>query len=275
LSEVAADADPFDEFWLGWEHLQQNLRRSTAVNVNAAGLREEARALVQMYFRRVRPGLLHVVGEDELRSLDDGMQDLLRLAQGKNARTSYLGAMNRIGKDRTRLSIGRERGFTSLSQKTGQAGGLSASQTRILRTLQSMLPDAAASYEQAHLDLCGERVSYRGTAVELREVVRETLDHLAPDEAVVREAAFKLEKDRVGPTMRQKAQFILRSRGLSATARKAPQDAVSIVDELTASFVRSTYERGSASTHSKTTRQDVERLRAYVDTVLMELLEAF
>jgi hypothetical protein len=74
--------------------------------------------------------------------------------------------------------------------------------------------------------------------------------------------------------MRQKAQFILRSRSVSATGRKAPQDAVSIVDELTASFVRSAYERGSASTHGAPTRQDVQRLKMYVDTVLVELLEA-
>lgn len=73
--------------------------------------------------------------------------------------------------------------------------------------------------------------------------------------------------------MRKKATFVLRSRGLSQTSRRAPQDAIAVVDELTASFVRSTYERGSASTHGAPEKNEIERLKMYVDTVLMELLE--
>jgi len=73
--------------------------------------------------------------------------------------------------------------------------------------------------------------------------------------------------------MRQKATFVLRSRGLSQTSRRAPQDAIAVVDERTASFVRSTYERGSASTHGAPEKNEIERLKMYVDTVLMELLE--
>ncbi len=73
--------------------------------------------------------------------------------------------------------------------------------------------------------------------------------------------------------MRQKAGFVLRSRELSGTSRRAPQDAIAVVDELTASFVRSTYERGSASTHGTPEGREIERLKMYVDTVLMELLE--
>jgi Predicted pPIWI-associating nuclease len=87
------------------------------------------------------------------------------------------------------------------------------------------------------------------TRLELREVVREVLDHLAPDDAVTKSEGFKLEKGRRGPTMKQKAGFVFRSRGLSTSKRKTPQEAISIVDELTATFVRSIYERGSGSTH--------------------------
>ncbi len=107
----------------------------------------------------------------------------------------------------------------------------------------------------------------------MREVLREVLDHLAPDDVVAQEPGFKLERDRIAPTMRQKATFVFRSRGLSTSSRRAPQDATAVVDELTAAFVRSTYERGSASTHGSPSRDEVEKLKMYVDTVLMELLE--
>jgi hypothetical protein len=95
----------------------------------------------------------------------------------------------------------------------------------------------------------------------------------APDNAVAQESGFRLERDRIAPTMKQKATFVLRSRGLSSSSRRAPQDATAVVDVLTAAFVRSTYERGSASTHGAPSRQEVDRLKMYVDTVLMELLE--
>jgi hypothetical protein len=67
---------------------------------------------------------------------------------------------------------------------------------------------AANSYRQALDDLTnGNRVSYRGTAAELREGVREVVDHLAPDDAVTKATGFKLEKDRSRPTMKQTARF--------------------------------------------------------------------
>ena len=56
-------------------------------------------------------------------------------------------------------------------------------------TLSAILPATAASYEQCLLDLGGpSRRSYRGVAHEMREVLRETLDHLAPDPDVMAEA---------------------------------------------------------------------------------------
>jgi hypothetical protein len=75
-------------------------------------------------------------------------------------------------------------------------------------------------------------------------------------------------------TMKQRASFVLRSRGVPETARKAPQEAVSIVDELTAAFVRSTYQRGSVSTHGSPTLDEVEPLKRFVDVALADLLEA-
>src|SRR5207244_10022101 len=112
----------------------------------------------------------------------------------------------------------------------------------------------------------------------LREVLRELLDHLAPDQAVVSQKGYKPEKDltgrdRSGPTMRQRASFVFLSRGLSASKRKTPQDALGIVDELTAAFVRSICDRGSGSTHGAPSRGDIEKLKMYVDIALVELLE--
>jgi hypothetical protein len=116
-------------------------------------------------------------------------------------------------------------------------------------------------------------LSYRGTANELRETLRETLDHLAPDKDVEAGQGFKFEKNQVKPTQKQKVRHILRSRGLKETARKAPEASALLVDELTASVTRASYERGSLSAHIASNAREVRQLKMYVDSVLAELLE--
>jgi hypothetical protein len=144
----------------------------------------------------------------------------------------------------------------------------------IIDTLSAILPASAASYEQCMLDLGGApRRSYRGVAHEMREVLRETLDHLAPDHDVIAEVNFKLEKDTTRPTHRQKALYVLRKRRLSREAITAPDLAVLMVEELGATIARSTYTRGSMDAHSFSPAKEVRQLKMYVDAVLAELLE--
>jgi len=145
---------------------------------------------------------------------------------------------------------------------------------RIIDTLSKILPAAAASYEQCLTDLGGPtRRSYRGVAHEMREALRETLDYLAPDSEVMAETGFTLEKGTTRPTQRQKALHILTKRRLSREAMRAPELAVSMVDELGAAITRSTYRRGSISAHGAGSSQEVRQLKMYVDAVLAELLE--
>ncbi len=145
---------------------------------------------------------------------------------------------------------------------------------RIIDTLFSILPTASASYEQCLMDLgAPPRRSYRGVAHELRETLREILDYLAPDVDVMAEAGFTLEKGTTRPTQRQKALHVLRKRRLSREAMRAPELAVSMVDELGAAIARSAYTRGSMSAHGVGSAQEVRQLKMYVDAVLAELLE--
>jgi len=145
---------------------------------------------------------------------------------------------------------------------------------RIIEMLARILPAAAASYEQCVLDLGGPgRRSYRGAAHELREVLREVLQYLAPDADVMAEPGFKPEKDTTRPTQRQKALFILRKRRLSKEQITAPELAVSMADELGASITRSAYTRGAKDAHTVSSGPEVQQLKMYVDAVLGELLE--
>jgi hypothetical protein len=169
--------------------------RVTAVNVNTASARDAARSLIQDYFRGVRPDLATLgFGDDDLEALDGHMQRLLALANGRNARTSYTIALRQIRSEIQRIEFARERRLGE--QRHGTATVLvSDVESRIIATLQQLVPTAALSYEQALRDLANStrRQSFRGTANELREALRETVDHLAPDAEVMAASNFRLE----------------------------------------------------------------------------------
>jgi hypothetical protein len=267
--------EDWDAYWTKLESAQSALRRTKAVNVNKDELRGEIRGLVQVYFRSLRPELAKVGLDDPvLAELDGPAQELLRLTTGRNARSSYLRAFRNLRRARVTAEAERERKLSHAAVGPAADVVTAGVETQILATLRKLLPTAALSYEQALRDVRGPvRLSYRGTAVELREGLREVLDHLAPDADVMRSAGFKLERDATRPTMKQKAQFILRARGTSSGALSTPRDAIQRVEDATASLARSVYTRGSVSTHVATARQEVLTMKPYVDGVLAELLQ--
>lgn len=274
-----ADAphDAWDSFRQLLDSFQIALGRARAVLVSSGSFRSDAKAVVQHYFRQLRPPLSNLgFSSDELSGLDAEMQSLLRLSNGKNRKQSYVGLLRRTRGHLQNIEAAREvrLGEASSAFAASSPAKLTSVETRILETLKKLIPSAAASYQQAILDLnSSDRLSFRGTANELRETLREVLDHLAPDSEVMKSKEFKLESGQSKPTQKQKVRHILRARQLTRTAIRAPEDAVKLVEEFTASLTRSIYERGSLSAHVVTSRQEVQQMKMYIDSVLAELLE--
>lgn len=143
---------------------------------------------------------------------------------------------------------------------------------QIVELLGALVPSAALSYKQAVLDLADvARLSFRGPALELREALRETLDFIAPDSEVISSQGYVREKDRTGPTMKQKVRFIMKKRG-SQTSSGAPEQAVTALEESIAALTRDVYARSSKSTHVSGERRTVIQLRRYVVAVLHDIL---
>src|SRR6266853_172856 len=97
---------------------------------------------------------------------------------------------------------------------------------RRLATLDKVVPTTALSSRQAPQDLGDQqRVSYRGTAAELREVLRELLDHLASDEGSAENGRAgegpERHQDEAKGNLHPEGQ-----RGVGETARKTAGDAV-------------------------------------------------
>jgi hypothetical protein len=149
----------------------------------------------------------------------------------------------------------------------------SAAEDQIVAALEASVPSAAPCYQQAVRDLADDRrISYRGTANELRSAVWEVLEHLARDADVSAAPGFQLEPGQNTPTRKQKARYILRAR-LGETARQTPEATLALIEDHVANLTSGLYARSSVSTHLEAERGEVHQIKMYVDAFLAEVLE--
>ena len=261
------------EWWLRLDRLNASVKRVKGQIAGSTVFRDEAKETVQFYFRQMRPQLIDLPLEDgQIAALDGINQHLLELAARPNRKSTYRSRMRELRALRGRVETAIE--IRANSPSPQPAPRLTTpTEAAILSTLDQIVPTTALSYKQALIELGDQgRLSYRGTACELREVLRELLDHLAPDTDVLK-GGVKLERDQRRPSMKQKAVFILKNRGVGDTARKTAENSVEAIENSIGALARSVYDRGSLSTHVATSRQEVLTLKGYADAVLADLLQ--
>jgi hypothetical protein len=248
--------------------LNKSIKAGT--RVQSAAKRRELSKLAESYFNEVRPSILPKDQQlPELVEVDGAFQELMPLCHFSASAGKYKALLAKAKSALVRSEV------SLISRPRVEVGfSMVARERRIASTLEALLPSAANSYRQALEDLAVERrQSWRGPATDLRESLREVLDHLAPDADVSAQAGFKLEQNAHGPTMKQKVRFVLKSRGSPSVTALTTESAAVAVEEALGQFVRSVYTRSSASTHTPTERQEVVRIKELVEVVLSELLE--
>jgi len=250
---------------------RKDLNKVRGQQLHSQKQRDELRSLVERYFNNVRPSFVNEQEQnDVIKQIDDDMQALLALCHKQGSVKSYrqllTNAKNRL--------IALDAQVVSSAALASNNQKLDAVDTQIVRTLRSIVPAAALSYQQAIYDLLlVSRLSWRGPATDLREALRETLDYLAPDDDVKAMAGYKLEPNTNGPTMKQKVRFVLKNRGASKAVSGPAESAIDGVEESLGTFIRSVYTRSNVSTHTPTDKAEVLRVRDLVRVVLSELLE--
>jgi hypothetical protein len=232
-------------------------------------MQPSVRSIASEYFEFVRPALEETACRAGLVSeVDTLVQTLVDMASVPLTKHEYYTPLERFRVLilEATLHLMKARGTPRLL--------LSQTERALLGTLEKMLPGSAKSYEQALRDIAqGTRVSWRGTAAELRDVLREVIDHLAPDEQVRVSEGFQLETGLTGPSQTQKVRFILKARRTGRAAIQTAQGTLQTVDEAVATLARTTYTRGSASAHTSPPNTEIRNLKRYVDALLAELLE--
>lgn len=253
------------------EGTRKKLNSVKARQVQSDVFRNEMRKIVEDYFNTIRPS---IISDEEINPqigiIDGEMQSLIEQCHKKGTTLGYKKLLSQI---RNSLII-IDTQLIAFPLGTTNSKNPNSLDQQIIGTLEKILPSAALSYKQAIMDLQTDyRFSWRGPATDLRESVRETLDHLAPDVDVVGMTGYKQLKDTNGPTMKQKVRYILMKRGITKTQSETSENATESIEEGLGKFVRSVYTRSSISTHTPTEKDEVIRIRNFVRATLCELLE--
>lgn len=254
------------------EKRRKELVALSVKQLNSQSKRDQLRSIAEIYFHDIRPAIESDPRQiDRMKEVDLVMQSLVELCHRRGAVGGYLELLRKAKKHLITLDTELVTTTGSSSEPSEVTGPIDR---KILITLRALLPSAAVSYEQALIDLASkDRVSWRGPATDLREALRETLDHLAPDRDVEASQGYKHEQNAQRPTMKQKVRYILRSRGISKNIATSSEDAADSIESMIGQFVRSVYNRSSISTHTPTERQEVMRVLDFVRVVMCELLE--
>ncbi len=251
------------------ERLKAQIKAVRGDQVQASDIKGQMHQIASEFFAQAKPALIAGGADPQALEAADGLfRELLHASRRRASKDKCL----TLVKNARAALIAVE---SHLIARPVAANTLATpADTRIIETLDELCPSAACSYQQAIADLQSDgRLSWRGPAADLREALRETLDTLAPDDDVMRATGFKLEQDAKRPTMKQKARFILRSRGFGSGQLSVPETAIEGIEDMVGGVVRSVYTRSSLSTHVATNKDEVLRVMAWTRLVMCELLE--
>jgi hypothetical protein len=153
-------------------------------------------------------------------------------------------------------------------------GPLSGREAAILARLRRQSVELANSMEQALSDLNDHsRLSYVGPAGEVREVMRSTIQVMAPDDEVRKQPWYVgiQQGNKRNPSQAERTRHAVQQRGGS---KDQVQDLDALIDELVGQIARRTYSVGSGAFHAGTDRDDVWKLTGWVWALLDEVLPA-
>lgn len=149
---------------------------------------------------------------------------------------------------------------------------LAGREADILDRLRRHSAPLADSMEQALTDLNDHsRLSYIGQAAEVREVMRATIQTLAPDDEVKRQPWYVgIEQGgRRNPSQAERTRYAVQIRGGDSDQGRDIDD---LTDQLVGRIGRQTYSASSSALHAGTLQTRVRKLTSWIFAVLDEVL---
>lgn len=153
-------------------------------------------------------------------------------------------------------------------------GPLSAREAGILTRLRRQSGPLADSMEQALRDMNDQsRLSFVGPAGEVREVMRATIQLMAPENEIRKQSWFVGIKqgNKINPSQAERTRYAVQQRRGS---KDQVEGVETLIDELVGQISRQTYNVGSGKFHAGTEQADVWKLTGWIWAVLDEVLPA-
>jgi hypothetical protein len=181
---------------------------------------------------------------------------------------SYLDLFRRLREFQMRVRQPQRR----LEAVVSARGPLSSREANILGRLRQQSSSLADSLEQALQDLNDQtRRTYVGPAGEIREVMRATVQLLAPEDEI-RKQPWYVGVEQAGkrnPSQAERIRFAVQQRG---GAKEQAKGADELIDQLVGQIGRQTYSAGSSAFHTSAVNGKVRKLTGWVFAVLDEVL---
>jgi hypothetical protein len=156
-------------------------------------------------------------------------------------------------------------------QEAAALGGVE--DNKIYEALGSLSEAVAKSYAQVKKDILDtNRLSWAGTAHEIREILTTTLRLLAPDGDVISQPWYQQEPGTSSPTQKQRVRFILQKRNAGSKEQEVVNNVVHLEDMI-GDMVRATYSRASDAAHRFKARKEVMRILRYFEAFANDLLD--
>jgi hypothetical protein len=270
--------NPWVNFDQTLKRLDILLKKSRTLHVNSANELKEIKNFMFLYFRELRPLILRK--NLETTTMDGYFEVLQNNSAKRSFRSNYVDLFKKIQKKFLELELQNEYSTPDAKGEQVKNSTISSVENKIHQTLSKIDSTIAASYMQLLMDINDEsKISFKGTVHELREVLREVLARLAPDNEAEKSKGFKLEDKCIKPTMKQKVLFIFNQRGSSKDEKDialASVTPIELGENAVAGLARTVYTSGSTSAHTSSVssiRGHIIQLKMYLDAVLCHLLE--
>jgi len=170
-----------------------------------------------------------------------------------------------LGKSR----LSKASGQRAVDGETAQEQSTSA----VAAALYNLSEPLGRSYQQVLSDLADEnRMSWAGTAHEIRQILSTLLHALAPDVEVKKRSGYRQDPNAAGPTQKQRVHYVLSKRDAGSKETDVVEMASSL-DQVIAELVRASYSRASDAAHRFKGRKEVLRILRYFDAFAYDLLD--
>lgn len=140
--------------------------------------------------------------------------------------------------------------------------------------LEAVHPDYRAKYVSAWTIYEQVMPNYSGAVSEMRDLITLILHSFAPDDQVMAQPGFKLDRDQTKPTRRQRVMFVFKEKREQGKAVASDDELLDSNAARLASIIGTAYSNASALTHTTASRELAFASLKQSESILVQLISA-